>query len=491
MHTRLRVEIWALTMSLAFVCASYELAAQQPTLVPTIGPVQEGTPPGIPAGRADTNRRNVIGNPNASNPNAQDPQQDELIINLADKADLDLPSLVRWLADVRNMKIMDDSQLSSNTNRVKFYGKTTVSSAAMFELVQGVLRSNNLALVRSDVEGWHRIVPLAEVRPFAPQGDPKDFGNAEYVTAVFALENITPEEADTYLRQLIYSGPGQNASASSITTIPARNTVIVTDTAKKLRAIAQLIEQVDVPQEKIETTFYKVLHLEATELEQQLQSLLDQTGNRDLAQGSSPPSGRTGQPNAVPLKIAADIRTNRLILIGNSRQIDRAMTLIQQLDVDLGFNLVRYQFEHISAAQIDQLIRQSLGTLDDNALKRIYQSTVNEQTNQLIVTSNEEIHKRIEKLKKELDVPSSQSKTQSPVRFYTLKNVKVIDILDTLQSIVQRIGNGGNGQTVNGQPLLTGINTRGIRSTRWQQSSHESGRPTDSATLLARFGSAR
>ena len=397
--------------------------------------------------------------PAAANPQLL-PQDEPAIINLADKAQLDLAAFVKWLATVRKMQIMDDkNQLSTNSNQVRFYGKTKVIPEEMFELVQAVLRSNNLALVKSDVKDWYRIVPLANVRPFAPNGDPKDFNNAEYVTAVFSLDFISPQEADTYLRQLIYVGQGQNAQSGSITTLPSRNRIIVTETAKKLQAIAKLIEEVDVPKEKTKTEFYKVKHLEATELEQQLKSLSDQTN-------SGPPQAsgnntRAGGASTKQLRIASDIRTNRLILIGNQRQIENVKDLISKLDINLGFDLVRYQFENISASRIDELVKQSLGSLDETAIERLYRSTVNEQTNELIVTSNEEIHERVKKLKKELDTPGGSANRRSPVRFYTLKNVKAIDILDTLQTLVGGLQGGQQRQQRTNDPRrLSGINAR-------------------------------
>ncbi len=369
-------------------------------------------------------QQQIVANP--ANAVAQD---DELVINLADKANLDLPAFVAWLSEVRSMRIVDDGNLEGKTNKVQFYGQTTVDPDTMFELVQGVLRSNGLALVRAEIEGWYKIVPLAGVRPFAPTGEPGQFGNAEYLTAVYSLTYVTPGQTEEYIRQLVYSG--EQNPGNSITTLPAQGKIIISETAQKLKTILELIEQLDVPRELSVTEFYKVRYLEAQELEQQLNDLLNQT------------TGSSGDPSTASverLKIRADLRTNRLIMIGRPREIENAMKLIDRLDVKLGLELQRYQFEHMSGERIDDLIKQSLVGLDEAAAARVYQSSFNEQTNQLVVTARPEIHQRIRKFIDELDVQVQGSQGRSPVRFYTLKNVKAIDILDTLQSIVGRLG---------------------------------------------------
>jgi type II secretory pathway component GspD/PulD (secretin) len=161
------------------------------------------------------------------------------------------------------------------------------------------------------------------------------------------------------------------------------------------------------------------------------------------------------------LRISTILRTNQLLLIGTQPQIDDAIRLIEDLDIEIGLDLKTYQFEFVSAKQIDELIRHSLVGLDDEAIKRVYQSTVNEQGNQIIATARAEIHGRIESLKKQLDVETAASERKSPIRFYTLKNVKAIDILDTLQSIERRVRDGSrprNEAQIDNR--LTGIDTR-------------------------------
>jgi len=64
---------------------------------------------------------------------------------------------------------------------------------------------------------------------------------------------------------------------------------------------------------------------------------------------------------------------------------------------------------------IDELIRQSIVGINETTRERMYQSSVEEQTNQLTVTSTNELHQRIESLKKDFDKPTNRKDAKSPV----------------------------------------------------------------------------
>lgn len=374
-------------------------------------------------------------------------------INLADKADLNVEGFIRWLSRVKNIKIVNDGRLKDLANKLEFYGRTRVDVNVneMFELAQAILRSNNLALVEGEIEGWHRIVPLAQTRVFAPETDPEQLQSlpkAQYVTAVFTLSNASPDSVSQYIQQLLYVGDDKT---STMSTVPGRKILIVTETAKKLIRIRDLINHLDQPVKLAEPVFHKVIHLSAEELATQLKDILSQT-----ARVSTGDSNATDKIQAIPdLSISSNLRTNELILIGTPGQVEQAMKLIRKLDVGLGLELRRYQFQFVPATRVDGLVRQSLGTQDDTTVQRLYQSTVRADSNELIVTAGLEIHKRIEQIKKQLDVQSQEENVQSPIKFYTLKNVKAVDILDTLRAIERRFRENQRDSRRN--PRLNGI----------------------------------
>ncbi len=384
-------------------------------------------------------------------------QEQDLLINLADKADLDLLALVQWLANTKKMRITANSAKfpSTTNNKVIFFGEVKVSADAMLDVVQSVLRTNGFALVRSEVEDLYQIVQLADVRPFSqviPDGaDPADFPKGEYITGIFPLGNTTPTEAQAFIKQMIY-GNNANTGTANITTLPNRNTLVITETSTRLAKIRALLEKIDVPGQIALREFYTVKNLQAEELKQQLVEILGST----TATTSGQPAGSNSQPKSA-VKIDTVNRKNQLILSGSRAQIDDAKKIIEQLDVPTELELQTYQFQNISAKKIDELIRQSFKGMDEKQVQSVYQSDVNEQGNELIVTTRNEFHLRIDEFKKQLDVPSATGSGKSPVEFYRLKNVKAIDILETLQSIEGRV-NRNSSQRTGRTNRLDGIN---------------------------------
>jgi general secretion pathway protein D len=363
-------------------------------------------------------------------------QEDERTINLGAQGELDLAGLVQWMAKDLNMKIIDDNaELSAQAAKIVFHGEMRLSRDSLFHLVQSILRSYDFAIVESDVPGIHRVVRLGKVRAFAPQGKAGDFKDGRYVTSVFTLQHISTEQAQEFVNKLYGNDQTTN---STLTTIPAGRILIVTEIAARLKKIEALISRIDQPPTRILTEFYKVQNLEANELETQLKSILNSVAPDATDSGKSNIIQTQLHP-ASSIQINADIRTNRLLLIGTRDQLDSALQLIGQLDIKRDVRLERYQFEFIAASRIDEIVKQSLLGISEDAARRAYQSYVDEQSNQLIVTAREEIHEKIRDLKRELDKTAERNIRNSPMRFYQLKNVKAVDIIDSLNSFDRTI----------------------------------------------------
>ncbi len=381
---------------------------------------------------------------------AQEKPEDEMVINLSEKADLDLAALIQWLANEKQIRVTSNSDKfpGQRKNKVVFFGDVRVSPDAMLEIVQSILRTNGFALVKSDVKNLFQIVELVDVRPFAPilaRDQIESAQKASYATVIFSLQHIQQAEAQNYLKQLLY-GNANTGPASNMTGIVNRNTLIVTETVDRLSKIIELLEQIDVPPQTIIRQFYQVKNSQAQELQQQLNEILSTGGPTTSGSNSS-----TGPPAASAkqkLKINALSRTNQLLFSGTQEDVVDAMKLAKDIDVVNQLRLQTYQFRFTNAKRVDELIRQRLGGLNDEQKDNVYQATVNEQGNQLVVTTREEIHQQIQTLKLQLDVESADNDSQSPVKFYTLKNVKAIDILQTLLSITGQAaaGNFDGGQ---------------------------------------------
>lgn len=148
-----------------------------------------------------------------------------------------------------------------------------------------MLRSNGLALVQSSVKDVYQIVGLADVRPFAPVTDEFGRSTGTYATGIFPVENVTPDEAKTYIEKFLYTN--DDKAKENITTVPNRNLLIVTETGDRLLRIKQLLESVEQPKPAVFRSFYELENLQAIELKQQLDEIF---GSVDVesAGGQSP-----------------------------------------------------------------------------------------------------------------------------------------------------------------------------------------------------------
>ncbi|MEQ1905805.1 MAG: secretin N-terminal domain-containing protein [Pirellulaceae bacterium] len=372
-------------------------------------------------------------------PNSQDSETIQL--NLADKEDLDLQALIVLASKEAKIPIFfDEKDIAEKNSRIIIRGPANVSKQQLMMLLKSSLNIKGLAIVPDRVEGWWQVIPFEKAPQFAPQGEAKDFAKGDIFTEMFQLNSVSTTVARQYVEK--YATRSSSGQVTNIDEIAGEGILIVTDYVENMLKIEQLVARIDAKPRDVLTEFYTVKNMTSDELKTQLEGLLnarraaqDQATNLqpavppETAQLNGPPT--SAQPNGS-LQITADERTNRLLLTGSKEQIERAQQLIERIDVSLGLRLAVYTFDNVAASRIDELMRS---TLDAKTLERVYQSKLNQDRNQLIVAAPEEIHERIETLKREMDIKSGGPSGQNRVRFYKLKNVKVREVLETLQAV--------------------------------------------------------
>ena len=383
----------------------------------------------------------------------QNPQAEEDKVSMSANGQISLEGLLLWLAEEKNLTIAtDDKAFPKNAkNAIRFFGKKSLTfpSDDSVPIVQSVLRANGLALVQSNVKDVLQIVGLADVRPFAPVTDEFGRSTGTYVTGIFPIENVTPDEAKTYIEKFLYTA--DDKGKNNITTVPNRNLLIVTETGDRLIKIRQLIESVDQPKAATYRSFYQLKNLQAFELKQQLDEIFGSANEVETAKGPT--------KNVKQLKVTAIPSSNQLLISGPKAEVASAIEVASKVDVKNNLTLKTHQFSNVSAKRIDELVRQAFRGMESAQIESIYQADVNEQANELLANTQPQIHARIEALKKQLDIPSSGGEERSPLRFYKLKNVNAADIVDTLQSIERRVTRSGLSQRANNS-----IRDRGVTS---------------------------
>jgi general secretion pathway protein D len=142
----------------------------------------------------------------------------------------------------------------------------------------------------------------------------------------------------------------------------------------------------------------------------------------------------------MKINIAAEPRTNQLILTGLAEDIVTTKQLIENLDVPSNQTTELYSFQYIDARDIDSLMKSMLDPLQE---KISYRSVVNRNDNSLVVSATKEIHQQIAELAKRMNIPATQK--QNPIQFYKLNNTTVDEVMTTLTALRQ--GSGLSPQT--------------------------------------------
>ncbi len=168
-------------------------------------------------------------------------------------------------------------------------------------MFNSVLRVNGYAAVASG-SGW-RVIPLAEARGGGPYGyGARGGADSELVTRLIPLDSLPSAEAARALSPFVSAVGGVQAFAEP-------NAVIVTGYAGDVERVASLARQID--------------GASGTEL---LAIPVRYASAEELVEIAGRMSGETGA------RLAADARSNQILVRGNDRQIDEITRMIAALD---------------------------------------------------------------------------------------------------------------------------------------------------------------
>ncbi len=354
---------------------------------------------------------NLAGQPPATDPQAAPPGTVEL--NLEGRTRID--ALLNYISQRMGVKFEYTQLIGQRSVILRTPSAIPVSSLPA--LLSSVLRTESLALIDSDIAGWKRVVDVKEMSQFAPTGQATEVlardGAAAPVTQVFVLQNVTAANLATVLK------PFLSTNGSNLVSIPDSNVLIITDYAARVATVADLIEMVDKPGG---TAGYEIY-----EVKNQPSSTLTEQVNRILSEGATTKSAGVSLYNE-PLG-------NRIVIAGTAGLVERAVTLLKQLDVSIGMNTEVYRLKHTNPERIDKLIK---GFIPPQDAEHAYQATVDEAGNLLIVRATASVHQQVARLIAELDQPVESS--ESPIQFYKLRNASAIDVLYTLLALQEAYG---------------------------------------------------
>ncbi len=200
------------------------------------------------------------------------------------------------------------------------------SPEELFAIFQSVLEVQDFALIRvgeGDKEVY-KVQPSGKARMKAPVDGAGREPNDSYVTRVFTLKHVSPQDVFQALMNI--------AAPQSVIPVQNAGMLIVTDFDYNIRRYEQIIESIDKQKPDMVTKMIPLRKAIASDVETMLNNLLTAI----VAQQKARP-GMPGIPGQEQAKVVADKRTNSLLILAEPGRMEQVESLVRQLDGEAEF----------------------------------------------------------------------------------------------------------------------------------------------------------
>jgi general secretion pathway protein D len=341
--------------------------------------------------------------------------QDVPLIQLSTRGNVPLSDLIDYVAGRLGVTYYYDQALRQK--QVNLIAPDPLPVTRLEEILQNVLLSEGLIVSEPDNTGTRRISGIEKinevVRPGIVVSDLSTIGAAVPVTRLIVLKNIAPTKMVELVKPFLSKGE------SGAIALENRSAIIITDAAANVRRVAEFIELIDSGSPLIDVRFVTAKHVGAEALAKQLQ-LINEAKLK--ASGKEDEQGQK-------LEVSTNTRSNQVVLIGSTQEIERAIKLLETLDSQLPTIQRAFSLEFMSPDEFDEVIRRVLA---DRGVQPPYQSRV--EGNVLVVDTTDEVIELMTRLRRNLDTRNAPL-AHSPIRFYKIKNVPAQELARTLQSL--------------------------------------------------------
>ncbi|MBI4717930.1 MAG: hypothetical protein HY763_09020, partial [Planctomycetes bacterium] len=332
-----------------------------------------------------------------------------------------LAAFVDFVSQATGTTIIYGDELKGQTVMLR-PAEVHVPKAQLLELLRGMLRMHELALVNADMEGWLRIVPTDDIQRHVsdirsdPAGDPAAASQG-VVTQVVQLDTDELPLVVKHLRSFLSS------PKASVIEVPEKRILIITDYESAIVRAMGIVKRIAAAPPQAELVTIPVRHGDAKAIaERVLQVLQDKA--------------RLEERKEVRVTLQAAPDAGGVLALGMQRDLAQVRELIERFDVPADQrNTVAYAPVHISADRLRKLIESVIAT-DTPAITE-QKSFLDEDTNRLYVTADVATHRRIEALLAGEDV--LQQEASRPLRLYKPKHRRARDLIATLSEVLPNI----------------------------------------------------
>ncbi len=345
---------------------------------------------------------------------------DEITLNLKDA---DIRALISTVSKFTGKNFIIDPRVKA---KVTVISANTLTPEEVYEVFLSVLQVHGYAAVPAG--SVIKIVPEVNAKqgPLPLSGNRDDFSTDELITKIIRLDHVPASQLVPILRPLV---PQQGHLAAYNPT----NTLIITDHAGNIKRLLKIIAGVDRP-DSDELEIIPLKHASASELVRILNSLN---------------TAAAGKTTANTLKLAADDRTNSILVTGDRSSRLRIRATITYLDTPLEDGSGNTHVIYLKYAKAENMMKilsglqskaKKTGAAGAKGRKAFSQSTTgsaigqnaiiqaDEETNALIITADPNTVKNLKAVIRQLDIRRAQVLIEAIIAEITTNNSKELGV---------------------------------------------------------------
>ncbi len=321
-------------------------------------------------------------------------QEERITLNLQDA---EISALINTVAEVTGRSFVVDPRVRA---RITVVSRESMAAEELYRVFLSILQVHRFAAISAGEVT--KIVPDINAKQLGP-GALDDPAPDDIVARVIPVDNVPVSQLVPILRPLI---PQQGHFAA----YPPSNVLIISDRAANVNRIAHIIDRIDQTSDDA----MEVVRLEnasATEMVRILQSLQ---------------VGGAAQEGAAPVKLAADERTNSVLIGGDENARLRIRTMIAHPDTPIeggGDTQVIY-LRYANAADLAAVLQgisdnirtqEGEGAATPVAADGEISIQADEATNSLVISAPPAVQRELESVIRQLDVRRAQGLIEAAI----------------------------------------------------------------------------
>ncbi|MDB6062858.1 MAG: type secretion system protein GspD [Verrucomicrobiaceae bacterium] len=310
--------------------------------------------------------------------------------------DADLRAVIQWIAEQTHKQIVIDPRVQG---RVTAFADRPMTIAQAYQVFLSLLDVQGYST--SDVDGILRIYPSALAK-ISPRAVIDDFGKPEgsgQVVQVIAVKNVSNAAMSQLIKPLV-------SPTGYIAPLDSSDSLLIADSGDNVKRLVELVRRLD-RSGSLEIDVIKLQHASAKDVAQVLSGLVKPANNNS---GAS-----EGSSSSSPISIAADERSNSILLAGEPISRQRAQQLIRQLDQPLSAtNASRVVFLHyLSAEEMLPILKSVTNTAQKEAKEQAVSDSsisieASKSNNAIVMTGPPDMLDNMQTILSKLDVQRSQ-----------------------------------------------------------------------------------